>query len=523
MTENGPAPGLSFASVSRAMWRRALEKSVEPAALKAALARETEDGLSLATLYTRGDWPAGRSGVPGHMPFTRGRLAADAARAAWNVRAVVDHPLLAEAKPALKAERQGGAGSIALRLDVTPAEQLAARAQEGPWGLRLHALSDLETLLGETEAPPPSLALDAGALALPAGLALIAFARKRGVSLSAELNLDPLAALAATGALKGGIDNALATLSALARFSTALGMNVSAVGVDTRVYHMAGASEAQEIALALATGAQYLRALEAAGLALEEAVHQFRFVFAVDSRFFRSLTKLRAFRLCWARLLEACGVHEDLRGAGMWAETSFRDLSRRDPHVNMLRGVAGCFAAALGGADTIAVRPFDEAQDVPSLFARRMARNTGLVLAEEGGLSRVLDAAGGSWALEVHDRSVCGKSLDALSGVGKKRRHGASARFGQSRRADRRGRERARAESCHARAAAHRRHQFSRSQRRRARVGDDRLVRARPRREGAQAPRAPGDCRAAHEARRQGPHGGRDRRALGWRELRERG
>lgn len=397
MAAQGLALQSTFSAVSRAAWERALAQSLAPERLEAALRRSAEDGLAFNTLYTRADWPAGRSGLPGLMPFTRGRLSAGKARAAWDIRAVVDHPEIAAAKALLAAERAGGAESLALRVDLSPASVRAARA-EGPWGLRLFSLSDLEALFGDAE--PLPLALDAGALSLPLGLALVAWAEKRKARLRAALHCDPLSTLAASGSLAGGLESALATLGALARFAASLDMDVAAVGIDTRVYHLAGASEAQEIALALATGAQYLRALEAVGLALEEALPQFRFVFAADSRFFRSLCKLRAFRLCWARLAEACGAAGGLRGACLWAETSFRDLSRRDPHVNIVRGVAGCFAAALGQADAITVRPFDEAYGVPSLFARRLARNTSHVLAEEGGLARVLDPAGGAWALE---------------------------------------------------------------------------------------------------------------------------
>ena len=75
-------------------------------------------------------------------------------------------------------------------------------------------------------------------------------------------------------------------------------------------------------------------------------------------------------------------------------------MTQRDPWVNMLRTTMACAAAALGGADAITVLPFTWAMGQPDAFARRIARNTQLVLMEESGLGRVTDPAGGSWAVE---------------------------------------------------------------------------------------------------------------------------
>ena len=80
-------------------------------------------------------------------------------------------------------------------------------------------------------------------------------------------------------------------------------------------------------------------------------------------------------------------------------------MAQRDPWVNMLRTTVAAFAAGVGGADTVAVRTFDSAipggwpGTAPS-FARRMARNTQLLLLEESHIGRVLDPAGGSWFVE---------------------------------------------------------------------------------------------------------------------------
>jgi methylmalonyl-CoA mutase len=80
--------------------------------------------------------------------------------------------------------------------------------------------------------------------------------------------------------------------------------------------------------------------------------------------------------------------------------TSGRMMAKRDPWTNMLRTTPACAAAAFGGADAVTVLPYTWALGVPDRFARRIARNTQLVLQEESQLGRVVDPIGGSWYVE---------------------------------------------------------------------------------------------------------------------------
>ena len=80
-------------------------------------------------------------------------------------------------------------------------------------------------------------------------------------------------------------------------------------------------------------------------------------------------------------------------------------MTQRDPWVNMLRTTVAAFGAGVGGADTVLVFPFDMAipggfPGTARSFARRIARNTQLLLLEESHVGRVLDPAGGSWFVE---------------------------------------------------------------------------------------------------------------------------
>ena len=89
------------------------------------------------------------------------------------------------------------------------------------------------------------------------------------------------------------------------------------------------------------------------------------------------------------------------------ADTAWRMLTQRDPYVNMLRATMATFSAGLGGANTITVLPHTLALGLPDPFARRVARNTQLVLLEESNLAKVSDPAAGSGGIETLTQQLC--------------------------------------------------------------------------------------------------------------------
>jgi methylmalonyl-CoA mutase len=192
-----------------------------------------------------------------------------------------------------------------------------------------------------------------------------------------------------------GVDAAQATpeLAAWARDAGALGFVVDATTV-----HGWGAGDAQELGWSIATGAAYLRGLEAAGIAVEDAARMVEFRLAVTDVQFLAIAKLRAARRLWARVLEL----SDSKPVPMriHAVTSAPMMSRFDPWVNMLRGTVAAFAAGVGGADAVTVLPFDSPLGRPDAFGRRIARNVSSLLVAESHVAAVADPAGGAYAVE---------------------------------------------------------------------------------------------------------------------------
>jgi methylmalonyl-CoA mutase len=179
---------------------------------------------------------------------------------------------------------------------------------------------------------------------------------------------------------------------------------VRAITVDGPAFHNLGANATWELAASVAAAVAYLRVLTESGLSIGEALRQISFRFAADDDQFMTIAKIRAARNLWARVAEVVG-EPDSGATVVHTETSLPMMTQRDPWVNMLRCTLAAFGAGVGGADTVLVFPFDVAieggfPDVATSFARRIARNTQLLLLEESHVGRVLDPAGGSWFVE---------------------------------------------------------------------------------------------------------------------------
>jgi methylmalonyl-CoA mutase len=186
---------------------------------------------------------------------------------------------------------------------------------------------------------------------------------------------------------------------------------------DGRAVHDAGGSEAQELAYVIANGIAYLRLLEAGGFALDDARRGISFLLSADADQFLTIAKFRALRKLWTRVEQACGLTP--RPAMVAAETAWRMLTQRDPNVNMLRTTVAVAAAGLGGADTIVALPHTLALGLPDAFARRVARNTQLVLLEESHLAKVGDPAAGSGAIEALTNELCAAAWSQLQDIEK--------------------------------------------------------------------------------------------------------
>lgn len=431
---SGAAFRNTFAPAGYEEWRAGVEADLNGADFSRRLVKKTADGLEIEPLYTA-DHPEREERGDGAGDSGAGAPAGGIASSGWVVRQLYNQPSIDAARAAILDDIENGVTSVELCLDEAFCSGLDADADgaaglSAVGGLAISGAADFAQLLDGVDLRRTQVSLDAGAQFIPAAALLVGSASgtASGVvdssangptaardDLRFAFNADPLGVLAASGRLPVSLDAALARMADLAAWTSANLAQSTSVRISTSAYHEAGAGTATELAVALATGVAYLRALTDRGLDLETAASQMVFDFSLDCDCFIEIAKLRAARQLWARVLEASGAPEAERGMRLDVRSSRRVMTQRDPWINMLRATAVTFAGAAAGVDSIALMPFDACRNegspwrpestgtaptAQSALGRRVARNTQHILNEESHMGAVADPSAGSWYVE---------------------------------------------------------------------------------------------------------------------------
>ncbi|MBX3481620.1 MAG: hypothetical protein KF842_14600 [Caulobacter sp.] len=164
----------------------------------------------------------------------------------------------------------------------------------------------------------------------------------------------------------------------------------SAVRADW--FHESGANAVQELGWALAWGVERVAHAVESGAAAADAAREIEFVYAIGSNYFFEIAKLRAARLLWAHAVAAFDPSVTAQ-ARIHALTAISNKSIYDPYTNLLRATTEALSAAIGGADTIAVRPVQ--------FDQHLADNVHHILREESHIGDVTDPGGGCYLIEA--------------------------------------------------------------------------------------------------------------------------
>ncbi|MFZ5428928.1 MAG: methylmalonyl-CoA mutase family protein [Bacteroidota bacterium] len=223
----------------------------------------------------------------------------------------------------------------------------------------------------------------------------------------ASLNDDPLGFLLLKGKFPG--ENEAAGFDSLKRnIEISAGLRrFRTIGVNGKVFGNSGSSVVQELAFSLAQGAEYLIRLTEAGLTVDQVASKIKFNLSIGNNYFMEIAKLRAGRLLWSRIVKAFGPEKDCSARMIvHSENARYNKTVYDAYTNLLRTQTEAMSAALGGAHSVTVLPFDAMYQDSTAFSERIARNQQILLKEESNIDKIADPAGGAYYIETLTASV---------------------------------------------------------------------------------------------------------------------
>jgi methylmalonyl-CoA mutase len=347
-----------FPPVTAAQWDEAVRKDLKGADYDKRLVWRTRTGMAIKPYYRSEDLKGLEyllDTAPGEFPYLRGTRATND----WGIREEIDETNFAAANVAGKKALAGGADEVCFRRAV-PA-----------------TAGDLQLLLNGLEKTPVHFWGDVNA-------GFVKLLIDSGVPPRGTMRLHPFT-------------DAEVAAEFLKRSP---GPGFRPVAIRRASFLESGATSIQEIGFLLAAGIDYLRWMTARGVTVDQAAQGLTFSLFVGCSYFFQIAKFRAFRMLWARVVDAFGGSKEAAKVYIFARTAGWNQSIYDPYNNVLRGTTEAMSAAIGGVDSLAVGPFNEAYRNPDDASRRLARNTQSILKQEAWMDRAVDPAAGSYYVE---------------------------------------------------------------------------------------------------------------------------
>jgi methylmalonyl-CoA mutase, N-terminal domain len=377
----------------------------------------TDSGIPVAPVYTADDIAggatglAGRLGLPGQPPFTRGPYPSMYRGQLWTMRQFAGYGSAEETNARFHFLLGQGQTALSVAFDLPTqlgydSDHEMARAEVGRVGVAIDTAGDMTDLFAGLALDQISVNFTINATAPIILAAYLVAAERQGVrpdQLTGTLQNDILKEFLARKAyvfppgpsMRLAADVVEYAAQTLPRFNP-----ISITGYHARE---AGCDAVQELGLTMASAIAYGEELTGRGLAFDRFAPRLSFHFATTLDLFEEIAKLRAARRIWYQIATQRFGAADPASARLrfFSGNSGTTLTAQQPLNNVIRSTVQCLGAVLGGAQSIHVMGYDEAFELPSEQAVTLSLRTQQIIALETGVTRTADPLAGSFFVEA--------------------------------------------------------------------------------------------------------------------------
>ena len=389
---------------------------------------DTPEGIKIKPLYTHEDIKNFKyqDSPPGTFPFLRGPRATMYTNKPWTIRQYAGFSTAKESNRFYKQALKNGQMGLSVAFDLAThrgydSDHARVVADVGATGVAIDSVEDMKILFKDIPLEKMSVSMTMNGAVLPILACFIVTAEEQGVAqkkISGTIQNDILKEFMVRNTFVYPPKPSMRIVADIIAYTSKKMPKFNSISISG--YHMqeAGANQVQELAYTLGDGLEYVRAALNRGLKIDDFAPRLSFFFSVGMNFFMEIAKLRAARVLWSEIISQFKPKNPMSLAlRTHCQTSGVSLTEQDPYNNIVRTTIEAMAAVFGGTQSLHTNSFDEALALPTDFSSRIARNTQLILAEESGISKVVDPLGGSYFLENLTNSLITQSKKLLREV----------------------------------------------------------------------------------------------------------
>ena len=408
-------------------WKKLVRKETKGGKLED-LIWDTPEGIKIKPLYTHEDIKnfKHQDSLPGTFPFLRGPRATMYTNKPWTIRQYAGFSTAKESNRFYKQALKNGQMGLSVAFDLAThrgydSDHARVVADVGATGVAIDSVEDMKILFKDIPLEKMSVSMTMNGAVLPILACFIVTAEEQGVAqrkISGTIQNDILKEFMVRNTFVYPPKPSMRIVSDIIAYTSKKMRKFNSISISG--YHMqeAGANQVQELAYTLGDGLEYVRAALNRGLKIDDFAPRLSFFFSVGMNFFMEIAKLRAARVLWSEIISQFKPKNPMSLAlRTHCQTSGVSLTEQDPYNNIVRTTIEAMAAVFGGTQSLHTNSFDEALALPTDFSSRIARNTQLILAEESGISKVVDPLGGSYFLENLTNSLITQSKKLLREV----------------------------------------------------------------------------------------------------------
>lgn len=371
--------------------------------------KKNNSGLPIDVVYGPNTNSNKASEQPGQFPYTRG-VKADMYRGRlWTMRQYAGFSTAEASNERYHYLLNQGTTGLSVAFDLPTqigydSDHAMSEGEVGKVGVAIDSLADMEILFKGIQLQDVTTSMTINATASTLLAMYVALAKKQGADLSkigGTIQNDILKEYAARGTYIYPVRPSMRLITDIFEWCSNELPRWNTISISGYHIREAGSTAVQELAFTLANGKAYVEAAKKKGLDVNVFGKRLSFFFNAHNDFFEEAAKFRAARRIWANIMKSMGAtNPDAMMLRFHTQTGGSTLTAQQPENNIARVTIQALSAVLGGTQSLHTNGYDEALNLPTEKAARIALRTQQIIAHESGATSTVDPLAGSYYVE---------------------------------------------------------------------------------------------------------------------------